>query len=58
MAGVLGVATIAYLPYCFFNLASPIISLIYGFTGFHIEHIPPTETAEPRDQRAARYPEP
>ena len=47
MAGVLGVATIAYLPYCFFNLASPIISLIYGFTGFHIEHIPPTEATEP-----------
>jgi NhaC family Na+:H+ antiporter len=44
MAGVLGVATAAYLPYCFFNLLSPVISLIYGFTGFRIEHIPPTET--------------
>jgi NhaC family Na+:H+ antiporter len=44
MAGVLGVATAAYLPYCFFNLLSPLISLIYGFTGFRIEHIPPTET--------------
>jgi NhaC family Na+:H+ antiporter len=47
MAGVLGVATIAYLPYCFFNLASPLISLVYGFSGFKIEHIPPAETAEP-----------
>ena len=27
MAGVLGVATVAYLPYCFFNLLSPVISL-------------------------------
>jgi NhaC family Na+:H+ antiporter len=44
MAGVLGVATAAYLPYCFFNLLSPLISLLYGFTGFRIEHIPPTET--------------
>ena len=45
MAGVLGVATIAYLPYCFFNLLSPVISLIYGFSGFRIEHIgPPAET--------------
>ena len=43
MAGVLGVATIAYLPYCFFNIASPIISLMYGFTGFKIEHMPPAE---------------
>ena len=41
MAGVLGVATVAYLPYCFFNLLSPLISLIYGFTGFRIEHVPP-----------------
>ena len=40
MAGVLGVATVAYLPYAFFNLLSPVISLIYGFTGFKIEHIP------------------
>jgi len=42
MAGVLGVATAAYLPYAFFNLLSPLISLIYGFTGFHIEHVEPT----------------
>jgi hypothetical protein len=40
MAGVLGVATLSYLPWCFFNLASPVISLIYGFTGFRIERLP------------------
>ena len=42
MAGVLGVATVAYLPFGFFNLLSPVISLIYGFTGFRIEHMPPS----------------
>ena len=42
MAGVLGVATAAYLPYCFFNLLSPLISLLYGFTGFRIEHVEPS----------------
>ena len=47
MAGVLGVATIAYLPFAFFNILSPLISVIYGFTGFRIEHIPPTETGSP-----------
>ena len=41
MAGVLGVATVAYLPYCFFNLLSPLISLFYGFTGINIEHVEP-----------------
>ncbi len=46
MAGVLGIPTIAYLPYCFFNLLSPLISVIYGFTGFRIEHIPPVEATE------------
>jgi NhaC family Na+:H+ antiporter len=39
MAGVLGVATVSYLPFCFFNLLSPVVSLIYGLTGFHIERI-------------------
>jgi NhaC family Na+:H+ antiporter len=42
MAGVLGIPTGQYLPYCFFNLLSPVISLIYGFTGFRIEHVPPS----------------
>jgi NhaC family Na+:H+ antiporter len=47
MAGVLGVATVAYLPYAFFNLLSPLISLIYGFTGFRIEHVEPPAEAQP-----------
>jgi NhaC family Na+:H+ antiporter len=42
MAAALGVATIAYLPFCFFNLASPVISLFYGFTGLKIERVQPT----------------
>jgi Na+:H+ antiporter, NhaC family len=41
MSGVLGVATGDYFIYCFFNLLSPVISLIYGFTGIRIEHIRP-----------------
>ncbi len=35
-AAVLGVATFEYLPYCFFNLINPVISLIYGFLGFRM----------------------
>ena len=37
MAATLGVATLAYLPFVFFNLINPIVSIIYGFTGFTIE---------------------
>ncbi len=50
MAGVLGVATVAYLPFAFFNLLSPLISLLYGFTGFRIERLsgpPDTEPLQP-----------
>jgi len=36
MAATLGVATFAYLPFAFFNLINPIISMVYGFTGFSI----------------------
>ena len=39
MAGTLGVATFAYAPYAFFNLINPVISMIYGFTGFTIEKV-------------------
>jgi NhaC family Na+:H+ antiporter len=49
MAGVLGVATAAYLPYCFFNLLSPVISLLYGLTGFHIEYLPGGSPSAPGD---------
>lgn len=45
MAGTLGVATFAYAPYCFFNILSPIISVIYGFLNFKIEKIESAETA-------------
>ena len=44
MGAVLGVPTLLYLPFCFFNIASPLLSVIYGFTGFTIEKIEPVET--------------
>ncbi|MFQ7773653.1 MAG: hypothetical protein ACLRHC_10240 [Anaerovoracaceae bacterium] len=31
---MLGVSTIEYLPYCFFAILSPIISVIYGLLEF------------------------
>jgi len=36
MAATLGVTTLAYLPFAFFNLINPLVSIIYGFTGFTI----------------------
>ncbi len=37
MSQTLGVATFTYLPYCFLNIINPIISIVYGFTGFSME---------------------
>jgi NhaC family Na+:H+ antiporter len=36
MAGTLGVATFAYLPYCIFNLVTPMIAIIYALLNFQI----------------------
>ncbi len=46
MAGTLGVATLTYAPFAFFNLINPVISLIYGFTGFTIQKLSPAELDE------------
>lgn len=39
MAATLGVATLTYLPFAFFNLINPLVSIIYGYTGFTIVKI-------------------
>ena len=36
ISGVLGVATAAYLPFCFFNLLSPLLDVLYGYIGFKV----------------------
>ncbi len=46
MTGVLGVATIKYLPFAFFNILNPIVALVYAFTGYRIEHVEPAEAPE------------
>jgi Na+:H+ antiporter, NhaC family len=46
MAATLGVATFLYLPFAIFNIASPILSLLYGITGFRIDRMPPISNPE------------
>jgi Na+:H+ antiporter, NhaC family len=54
MAQTLTVATFAYAPFAFFNLINPLISLIYGLTGFTIEKLDPEEETrlQPADAAA------
>ena len=48
MTGVLGVPTIEYLPFAFFNVANPLIALLFGFLGVGVERLP---AAPERDAR-------
>tara|TARA_Y100000031_G_scaffold127868_1_gene145795 strand:+ start:277 stop:432 length:156 start_codon:yes stop_codon:yes gene_type:complete len=43
MVATLGVPSLVYLPFCFFNLTNPLVSLTCGFTGFRID----TAAADP-----------
>jgi Na+:H+ antiporter, NhaC family len=43
ISGVLGVPTVSYLPYCYFNFLSPLLDLVYGFIGFKVAKAQPQE---------------
>ena len=53
MAGVLSVPTVEYLPFAFFNMINPLLSIAFGLTGFRVER---TEPSEPQTQEAAGAP--
>jgi NhaC family Na+:H+ antiporter len=52
MAAVLGVSTLLYLPYCFFNIASPALSVAYGVTGARVERLAPDVADQATGERA------
>jgi Na+:H+ antiporter, NhaC family len=43
MAGTLGVATLTYAPFAFFNLLNPLLALFYGFSGISIARLHPEQ---------------
>ncbi|MFY0599268.1 MAG: Na+/H+ antiporter NhaC [Cyclobacteriaceae bacterium] len=43
---VLGVSTFAFAPYCFFNIISPIMTIIIGFVGYKIKKLTPTTESQ------------
>ncbi|MGK7394959.1 MAG: Na+/H+ antiporter NhaC [Candidatus Cyclobacteriaceae bacterium M3_2C_046] len=46
-AAVLNVATMTYLPYCFFNIISPFMTILFGLLGIRIRKYPKTAETEP-----------
>ena len=58
MAATLGIATIAYFPYCFFNLINPILSFIFDAIGYQIKYLTEEKAAQaypPEPERVAQY---
>jgi Na+:H+ antiporter, NhaC family len=45
ISGVLGVPTASYLPFCFFNILSPVLDVLFGFIGFKVPNATPEEAA-------------
>src|SRR5207247_2723589 len=45
ISGVLGGPTASYLPYCFFNILSPLLDILYGFIGFKVRMATSPEAA-------------
>jgi len=48
MSATLGVATLSYAPYAFFNMLCPVIAVIYAYTNFAIRPAEATGAAEHR----------
>lgn len=38
-SSVLGVSTLAYAPFCFFNIISPMMTMLFGFIGYKIRKL-------------------
>ena len=55
MSATLGIATFAYLPYCFFNLADVLVTLLFAILGIKIGHLKPEEIISEPPEKAAFY---
>jgi NhaC family Na+:H+ antiporter len=45
MAATLGVTTVAYMPFTFFNILSPLISVALAFLGVRMLKVPSAESS-------------
>jgi NhaC family Na+:H+ antiporter len=54
-SGVLGVTTLAYLPFAFFNWINPVISFIYAALGIAIQKAEPGVGSPPAPAEASFY---
>jgi len=43
VSATLGIATLSYLPFCFFNLITPVVAFIFALMGWQIDTVDPDE---------------
>lgn len=55
MSAALGITTMAYFPFCFFNLINVAISFIYALLGFQIKHIKPDKDQADAPEKVTLY---
>jgi NhaC family Na+:H+ antiporter len=49
-ASVLGVATLTYAPYCFFNIISPFMTVLFGYFNWGINYYTKKEIEEMEEE--------
>lgn len=52
-ASVLGVATLTYAPYCFFNIISPFVTILFGYLNLGINYYSEKEMQEVQAEKTA-----
>ena len=55
VAGTLGISTVAYFPFAFFNLINPLLSFVYAALGIQIKHVPPGTEFKKTPEEAPFY---
>lgn len=43
-SSVLGISTLTYAPYCFFNIISPLMTMLVGYIGYKIKKLPESDS--------------
>jgi len=52
LAATLGVPTLSFVPFCIFNIASPLLSVLWGVTGFTVNRVSASDATTERRPRA------
>ena len=51
MAATLGIATVSFVPFCFFNLLNALVTVLFAFTGFRMLKVANNGPAQPKELR-------